>query len=127
MDCDGFKKINDAYGHLTGDQVLRHIAETVPQVIRENDFFARFSGDEFCLILEDTTTRESLDVILQKLLAAISAPIFTGEHSIVVTMSIGVAIYPKAGETADSLLKHADEAMYAAKKQQKNAYVIYRA
>ncbi|MCH9756493.1 MAG: GGDEF domain-containing protein [Gammaproteobacteria bacterium] len=126
MDCDGFKNINDDYGHPVGDQVLRHIADEVLKVIRDNDFFARFSGDEFCLILEDTVSEAALMVILKKILKVISAPIFVGENVISVTMSIGVAVYPNAGNTADILLKHADEAMYAAKRQ-KNTYSIYQA
>jgi diguanylate cyclase (GGDEF)-like protein len=126
MDCDDFKAVNDDYGHAVGDQVLRHIADVVSRLIRGNDFFARFSGDEFCLILEDTISEKNLDTTLDKILKTVATPIFTGEHSIRVTMSIGVAIYPVAGKSADSLLKHADEAMYVAKRNQKNTYVIYR-
>ncbi len=126
MDCDGFKAINDNYGHPVGDQVLRHIADEVSKTIRGNDFFARFSGDEFCLILEGAATIVELDAALKKILTTIATPIFTGEHKISVTMSIGVAIYPAAGVSADSLLKHADEAMYEAKRNKKNRYVIYQ-
>ncbi len=127
MDCDGFKVINDKYGHHVGDLVLRHIADEVSQVIRSNDFFARFSGDEFCLILEDTTTEKDLAATLNKLLEVVATPIFTGERTISVTISIGVAVYPDAGQSVDTLLKHADEAMYAAKHHQKNTYTIYQA
>ncbi|MDF1677202.1 MAG: GGDEF domain-containing protein [Legionellaceae bacterium] len=127
MDCDGFKIINDKYGHHVGDLVLRHIADEVSQVIRGNDFFARFSGDEFCLILEDTTDEKGLAAALSKLLEVVATPIFTGEHTISVTMSIGVAVYPEAGQSVDTLLKHADEAMYTAKHYKKNTYVIYQA
>ncbi|MDF1646394.1 MAG: GGDEF domain-containing protein [Legionellaceae bacterium] len=127
MDCDGFKKINDDYGHHVGDQVLRHIADKVSQVIRVNDFFARFSGDEFCLILEGTASEDELDSALNKILAVIATPIEVGKNIISVTMSIGVAVYPEAGSTIDSLLEHADAAMYIAKRTQKNMYVIYQA
>ncbi|MDX2345843.1 MAG: GGDEF domain-containing protein [Legionella sp.] len=126
MDCDKFKKINDTYGHSVGDQVLRHISDEVSRVIRDNDFFARFSGDEFCLILEDTTANQDLDAALNKILKTIATPIFTGEHKISVTMSIGVSVYPAAGQSADSLLRHADKAMYLAKRNQKNTYIIYQ-
>lgn len=125
MDCDGFKQINDVHGHHAGDLVLRHISEQVLKLIRANDFFARFAGDEFCLILEGTTSKAALDIILSKILDAIATPLMVGEQSIRVTMSIGVAVYPKAGITSEVLLKHADKAMYAAKRHTKNKYVIY--
>ncbi len=125
MDCNDFKGINDTYGHDVGDLVLRHIADEVSHVIRKNDFFARFAGDEFCLILEDTSTDESIQVVLDKIIDVISNPIFVGEASIVVGVSIGVAVYPSGGESPDALLKHADMAMYDSKRRGE-AYVIYR-
>jgi diguanylate cyclase (GGDEF)-like protein len=125
MDCNDFKGINDTYGHHVGDLVLRHIADEVSLVIRRHDFFARYAGDEFCLILEETATDASIKMVLDKILNVISNPIFVGEASIVVGMSVGVAVYPEAGESTDVLLKHADMAMYDSKRRQE-AYVIYR-
>ncbi len=126
MDCDGFKTINDSYGHPVGDLVLRHIAGEVSQVIRKNDFFARFSGDEFCLILEGVASEEALKITLDKILQAIARPVEVGDKYISVTMSVGVAIYPSAGDSVEALLKHADEAMYITKRYQKNTYSIYQ-
>ena len=125
MDCDGFKQINDEYGHPTGDAVLKHIADVMAQILRKNDFFARFSGDEFCLILEDTSSPEGIQACLDKVFEALSKPVLTMGYSISVTMSIGVAVYPESGNEADVLLKHADEAMYLAKRNESHAYIIY--
>ncbi|MCH9717315.1 MAG: GGDEF domain-containing protein [Gammaproteobacteria bacterium] len=125
MDCDEFKQINDDHGHQVGDAVLKHIARAVSKLIRANDFFARLSGDEFCLVLEETTSEKDLEVTLNKILNVIATPFEIENKTILVTMSIGVAVYPKAAESADALLKHADEAMYAAKRNTKNTYVIY--
>lgn len=126
MDCDDFKKINDDYGHATGDQVLRHIADEVSMLIRGNDFFARFAGDEFCLILEDTASDSGIQVILNKIASVLAAPMMMDGNKISVSLSVGVAVYPDAGGSADKLLEHADQAMYASKRDPKHAYVIYR-
>ncbi len=126
LDCNKFKQINDQYGHHVGDLVLKHLADVVSQVIRKHDFFARFSGDEFCLILEGTSSDEAIQMVLNKVFEAVSRPIMIEKNTIIITLSIGVAVYPEAGQSADLLLKHADAAMYSAKRQKKqNVYVIY--
>jgi len=126
MDCDGFKQINDEYGHSKGDLVLKHLADVVSQELRDNDFFARFAGDEFCLILEDTSSDVNIEACLGKIFEALSKPILMTEDSIVVSLSVGVAVYPGSGKEGDVLLAHADEAMYAAKQQKNNSFVIYQ-
>jgi diguanylate cyclase (GGDEF)-like protein len=127
LDCDKFKNINDKYGHHVGDLVLKHLAKSVSQVIRRNDLFARFAGDEFCLVLDGTSSEDAIQTALDKIFEAVSMPIYFEKHKIMITVSIGVAVYPESGQAADLLLKHADEAMYSAKKQKKkNAYVIYQ-
>lgn len=126
LDCNKFKHLNDKYGHHVGDLVLKHLADTVSQVIRRKDFFSRFAGDEFCLILDGASSDEAIHTALTKIFEAVSVPVDLENNEIKVTLSIGVAIYPESGESANLLLKHADEAMYSAKKQKKkNAYAIY--
>jgi|GEM_PF-3474373 len=115
MDCNGFKKINDTYGYPVGDQVLRHIADEVSSAIRKHDFFARYSGDEFCLVLEGVASSRDIDIALSKIIDALDAPIFVGEGTLTVSMSIGIALYPKHGKTAEELIRHADKVMYEAK------------
>ena len=107
-------------------RVLQHIATQVLGVIRANDFFARFSGDEFCLILENIISLHDLQVTLDKILKAVATPVLVGGSAIRMTMSLGVARYPEAGESGEILLQHADEAMYLAKRNQNNHYVIYQ-
>lgn len=124
MDCNGFKKINDTYGHPVGDQVLRHIADEVSSTIRKHDFFARYSGDEFCLILKDTAAPQDIDTALSKIIEALNAPIFVGEGTLSVSMSIGVALYPKHGKTAEELIRHADKVMYEAKRTGEKRYLL---
>jgi len=126
IDCDEFKQINDKYGHQMGDLVLKYLADMVSSVIRSNDFFSRFAGDEFCLILEDTVSEEGIEGVFDKIFEGLSKPIFIAGHLIPLCISAGVAVYPKAGKRANILLDHADKAMYAAKRHKKNAYVIYQ-
>ncbi|MDF1826873.1 MAG: GGDEF domain-containing protein [Legionellaceae bacterium] len=126
LDCNHFKHINDTYGHHAGDFVLKQLAKSVSEVIRRNDFFSRFSGDEFCLILDGTSSEDAIKTALDKIFKAVSMPMDFENHQIIMTVSIGVAIYPDSGRVAELLLKHADEAMYLAKKQTRtNAYTIY--
>jgi diguanylate cyclase (GGDEF)-like protein len=126
MDCDNFKKINDEAGHHVGDGVLKHIADVVLQNIRKNDFFSRLSGDEFCLILEGTTSDEAIHVVLTKLQHAISQLTEIDGYQVSVSMSIGVAVYSDAEISVDALLMQADKAMYHAKRNQKGTYYITR-
>lgn len=126
LDCNNFKQINDAYGHHVGDLALKHVAQAVSQVIRCNDFFSRFSGDEFCLILDGTASEKAIKAVLDKIFKALSIPMEFESHQIIMTVSIGVAMYPDSAQSAELLLKRADEAMYSAKTQiRTNAYAIY--
>lgn len=117
MDCDHFKMINDTYGHHVGDLVLQYIGQLVPKKIRKHDFFARLSGDEFCLILEAIHSQEQLHLVIDKLLKALAQNHRFESHDISVSMSMGVAVYPEHGTTAEALLIYADKAMYREKKR----------
>jgi len=115
IDLDRFKEINDTLGHCHGDQVLQRICPRLQACVRRTDTVARLGGDEFSIILDGATAQEAL-LVVAKLESSITAPLLVGEHSLSVGASIGVALYPAHGEDWDTLLQHADIAMYAAKR-----------
>jgi diguanylate cyclase (GGDEF)-like protein/PAS domain S-box-containing protein len=115
MDLDGFKAINDTYGHATGDELLRVIAKRMMKAIRETDYIARWAGDEFVLLLEGSEPK-ALEYFAHKLVRVIEQPLASDSAALSVSASIGVAVYlPDSAETANELLKRADVAMYDAK------------
>jgi len=124
LDLDHFKNINDTLGHPVGDQLLVQAALRMQATVRTQDTVARLGGDEFILLLPDTGARGSARVA-NKLLQAISQPISLAGHDLSVTPSIGVAIYPDDGTNADTLLQHADTAMYRAKNSGRNGFQFY--
>ena len=127
IDIDGFKPLNDTYGHSVGDKILNAIADRLTQTLRNVDTVARLGGDEFTIILPGTETPEDAETVARKLQAALtSTPIeIDGDHPpIMVTASIGIALYPDHGDTKDTLLSAADDAMYAAKKSGRNSYMF---
>lgn len=128
IDCDHFKQVNDRYGHYIGDCLLKHIGSAVSERIRGNDFFARFAGDEFCLILDGCVTEASIDVALTKILHAIANPMTIDACTITASVSIGVVVCENATLllTPEELLIQADRAMYLAKQQQKGSYLIMK-
>lgn len=126
LDLDGFKAINDELGHDAGDRVLRVVSRRLTEVLREVDTVARLGGDEFVLILSDIGTHEECTLTLGRVLNQIAAPIEIKARNCLVSASIGIALYPEAGEDPDTLLRHSDQAMYAAKQQGKNGYRFYQ-
>lgn len=115
LDLDRFKKINDTLGHGVGDAVLRDTAERLCRCVRGSDTVARLGGDEFTIILEDVEVPRGVERVAREILAALSAPRTIDAHTLFVTASIGIAICPKDGESADELLRRADRSMYLAK------------
>jgi diguanylate cyclase (GGDEF)-like protein/PAS domain S-box-containing protein len=115
IDLDRFKEINDTLGHCSGDRVLQHLCPRLASCVRRTDTVARLGGDEFSIILDGATAKEAL-LIVEKLAASISAPMLIGERSLSVGAGIGVALYPDHGQDWDTLMQHADIAMYAAKR-----------
>jgi len=124
LDLDHFKNVNDTLGHRVGDQLLVQAALRMQATVRTQDTVARLGGDEFILLLPDTSARGSVRVA-NKLLQAISQPITLAGHDLSMTPSIGVAIYPDDGVDADTLLQHADAAMYRAKNSGRNGFQFY--
>ncbi|MGB0495006.1 MAG: EAL domain-containing protein [Kangiellaceae bacterium] len=125
LDLDNFKPVNDSYGHDVGDKLLIMVAERISSVIGENDHASRQGGDEFALLLLHTKKSESYDKKLDLLLERLSAPYNINEIAINVTATIGVTIYPNDYSDADLLLRHADQAMYRAKRAGKNQYQVF--
>ncbi len=124
-DLDGFKDINDTYGHHTGDQLLSEFTRRVSGALRQSDIAARLSGDEFALICEGIRTRRDAATIARKILAACAPPYRIQGNDITLTVSIGISIYPEDGDTVDALLQRADAAMYHVKQEGKNNYAFF--
>ena len=124
LDLDDFKPINDTYGHETGDLVLRSIAERLRSCVRESDTVARLGGDEFILLFNDTLDESAAVTVADKVIATITAPLPVEGCTHRVGCSIGIALYPREGEDADSLMRQADAAMYGAKRLGKNRYLM---
>lgn len=125
MDLDRFKEINDALGHHYGDFLLQKVGERLHQVIRESDTLARLGGDEFSVALAGTDAEQS-KIVCQKISDAIQQPFIIEGHCLNIGISIGIATYPAHGNDCDTLLQHADVAMYSAKSTETH-YAIYDA
>ena len=125
LDLDRFKLINDTLGHTSGDQVLRTAAERIQGCLRDEDTLARIGGDEFTLLLPQLAQWTDAEVVAEKILESLRAPIILGGHEIFSSASIGIALFPEAGETGETLLKSADIAMYAVKSSGKDGYRFF--
>lgn len=120
LDLDGFKEINDTFGHIIGDQVLQTVAQRLVGCVRASDMVSRYGGDEFALIIEDSQVDHN--VLAQKILASIEKPYEIGEQRGFLSASIGIAQYPQCARDAHSLIEAADKAMYAIKQGGKHGY-----
>jgi diguanylate cyclase (GGDEF)-like protein len=126
IDLDGFKEVNDAYGHHVGDMVLCELAGRLSAAVRATDTVARMGGDEFIVLLPDLHVAEEAEMIAAKIVAGVSIPVRVESVRVSVTVSIGVATYPEQASDEESLMRCADEAMYAAKQEGKNQLQVYR-
>jgi len=127
LDLDYFKHINDSLGHGIGDQLLQAVAERLSTCIRATDTLSRQGGDEFVILLADIEQAQDAANVGEKLLAALALPQQIGDHELHVTLSIGISIYPDDGKTAETLMKNADTAMYAAKASGRDNYQFFKA
>ncbi len=126
VDLDRFKDINDTLGHSLGDAFLIETGKRLQSVLRETDTVSRLGGDEFVLVLSDSGARAAAHVA-EKLLGVISTPYRISQYDLVVTASIGIAIYPHDGEDLEALSRSADTAMYRAKQEGRNGYRFFTA
>ncbi|HQS99599.1 MAG: response regulator receiver protein [Hydrogenophilales bacterium 16-64-46] len=125
MDLDRFKWVNDTLGHDAGDALLQSTAERLVHTLRGSDTVARLGGDEFAVILSLPHGQADVESIAGKLIAAVQEPFQLGTHQVQVGCSIGIVLYPEQGETEESLLRHADLAMYQAKELGGNRACVY--
>ncbi|MFC4158579.1 putative bifunctional diguanylate cyclase/phosphodiesterase [Chitinimonas lacunae] len=125
IDLDLFKRINDSLGHHIGDELLIEVADRLRAVVRATDTVARIGGDEFVVLLPDLNEAESLHRVATNLVQQIGRPVLVGSHRLQVGSSIGIAVCPQDGDDAQTLLKHADSAMYAAKRLGRGHYQFF--
>lgn len=125
IDLDRFKPINDSYGHLTGDVVLKTVAQRLGSVIRKADNIARYGGDEFIALLSGITSRHTIEEIIARMQSELRKPIEIDGRQHVIGASIGIAIYPSDTEDATQLIIKADEAMYQAKHSEDRHHVYF--
>lgn len=127
LDLDGFKAVNDHHGHDAGDALLVETCRRMKAALREEDTLARVGGDEFVAVLTGMSAAAECESLLERLLAAAAEPVVINNSSLQVSASIGVALFPQDGEHSEQLLRHADQAMYAAKQAGKNRYQLFDA
>jgi len=125
IDLDGFKAVNDQYGHLMGDYVLRTVAKRLAGCVRESDTVARLGGDEFVILLTGQRSPEDSSVVAEKILGAFAEPVAAGGRRFMIGASIGISVFPRDGAAPEALLKHADAAMYRVKEAGKNRFEFY--
>ena len=116
LDLDGFKEVNDSLGHQAGDHLLRETAARLVARLRQSDTAVRLGGDEFAVLLPGVTNAEDTEVVARKILRALEEPVLLGDRRVCVTASCGAALFPTHGDEVGVLLRHADRAMYEAKR-----------
>ena len=126
LDLDNFKDVNDTLGHDVGDTLLKAVAERLSGTLRKSDTVARFGGDEFVLIFPDMEAIEEAIQVVQKIIDRFNKPFLIDTHQLVVTTSIGIAVYPNDGMDEEILMKNADIAMYQAKQAGRARYQLYK-
>ncbi len=122
IDLDRFKEVNDSLGHEIGDLLLIEVSDRLRSCVRKSDIVSRLGGDEFSVILSQTTASVKVDTIAQEILKSLSSPYAIGDNKIHISASLGISLYPNDAKKATSLLVNADQAMYLAKKSGRNRY-----
>ena len=124
LDIDNFKQINDTFGHTTGDHLLREVAQRLRRCMREVDTVGRLGGDEFAVLLDNISKQEDAILVAEKILAALSEPYLVEGKTLISAPSLGIAVYPEHGQNDLHLIRHADEAMYVAKRSGGKRYIL---
>jgi diguanylate cyclase (GGDEF)-like protein/PAS domain S-box-containing protein len=127
VDLDGFKQINDTFGHGVGDLLLQAVGKRMTGCLRSSDTVSRLGGDEFTVILPNITTADVAEKVASKLLITLTKPFALQEYNIVITISIGISLYPIHAQDLELVVQGADVAMYMAKQAGKNQYKVYNA
>lgn len=125
IDLDNFKNVNDSLGHPVGDELLLKVALRLRGLSRKDDTVARISGDEFVIILENIHDAQDTVIMAQKLIDAFHEPLIVKGHELHITLSIGISVYPRDGEDAQTLVRNADAALYRAKEEGRNDFYYY--
>jgi len=126
LDLDNFKPINDVFGHDAGDMALKTVADRLRSCVRESDTVARVGGDEFVLVVRDVSGRKTAEAVAAKVITALAEPLLIDKQKFQIGTSLGIALYPEHGADADTLIQHADAAMYTAKRLGKNRFVAWQ-
>ncbi|MDO9231977.1 MAG: diguanylate cyclase [Methylotenera sp.] len=124
LDLDHFKPVNDNLGHAVGDDLLIAVANRLTALVREIDTVSRFGGDEFAILVSEVDAIDDVIILANKVLVALSQPFILNQHTIHVSASLGIALYPDHGFEMESMMRFADEAMYHAKRSGYNKYII---
>jgi diguanylate cyclase (GGDEF)-like protein/PAS domain S-box-containing protein len=125
VDLDGFKNVNDTLGHVRGDELLVAVADRLRQCVRRSDTVARLGGDEFTVLMPDLSEVRHVILAARRIIDAMQQPLLLSGEQIFTSASIGISLFPTNGKDYDSLLKHADTAMYCAKSQGKNGFQFF--
>ncbi len=125
INLDGFKKVNNSYGSEAGDRLVATMAQRLTRCVRKSDSVARVGGDEFALVLDDCHGTDDVALVAKKVIDVLSAPFSAEGQSVMVSCSIGIAIYPESGDTVDGLLKRANMAMMEAKAERGSLFHFY--
>ncbi len=126
LDLDGFKKVNDNFGHDAGDKLLQLVAERLKEQVRAGDFVARLGGDEFVILLHRLDEKKTIERICNDIVKSVTSSLNVYGHTIKIGVSIGIVIFPKDGDTRDMLINKADFAMYEAKKSTEFSYRFFQ-
>ena len=127
IDLDRFKVVNDSLGHDAGDQLLNIVCARIRSCLRNSDILFRVGGDEFTVILPEVAAPEDAAIVARRIIDAVAAPTAIREHELTIGATIGIAVQPSDGDTAEQLLKNADAAMYSAKNNGRGTHAFYRA
>ncbi len=125
MDLDGFKQVNDTLGHAAGDQLLAQVGQRLSSLVRQEDLVARMGGDEFVVLLTEIREAEDAGLVARRIVESLKRPFSLDGEVVRVGVSIGIALFPEEGQDADTLLRHADMAMYQVKESRSGGYRLY--